>query len=45
MISIQTLTTFFGWCTVINLVFIVVVFLFFGAFMSSSAALWRNYSA
>ncbi len=32
MISIQTLTTFFGWCTVINLVFIVVVFLFFGVF-------------
>lgn len=30
--SIQSLATFFGWCTVINIVIIVVVFLFFGAF-------------
>ncbi len=26
MNSIQTLATFFGWCTVINIVFIVIVF-------------------
>ncbi|MDH3529161.1 MAG: hypothetical protein OEQ28_06320 [Acidobacteriota bacterium] len=32
MISIETLATFFGWCTVINLAFIVLAFLFFGAF-------------
>lgn len=32
MTSIQTLATFFGWCTVINLVLIVVVFLLFGVF-------------
>lgn len=29
MISIQTLATFFGWCTVINVVLIVIVFIFF----------------
>ena len=30
MNSIQTLATFFGWCTVINIVIIVIIFIFFG---------------
>jgi len=32
MNSIQTLATFFGWCTVINIVIIIIVFLFFNFF-------------
>jgi len=32
MNSIETLATFFGWCTVINLGVLVLAFLFFGVF-------------
>lgn len=32
MNSIETLATFFGWCTILNIVVIVIVFLFFSAF-------------
>lgn len=32
MNTIQSLATFFGWCTILNLGVIVIVFLFFSAF-------------
>ena len=32
MNSIETLATFFGWCTILNIIAIIIVFLFFSAF-------------
>ncbi len=39
MNSIEALTTFFGWCTVINFGIIIIVLLLFGAFHEGIGAL------